>query len=342
MSNYWADRQEDELNKVSTKTEAEINAQLDKYYTSAFKKVLKDFEGVYNALMAQVAAGEKVTVAKLYALDRYWQMQGELRRLCEELGNKEVTLLSKKFEEQWEEVYEAAALPSESAFTFVSESNAEQMIRSTWLADGKTFSDRVWKSTEDLVATLNEDFTHIVITGGDTSQVIKKLETMVKDDVSKARSKARTLVNTEVNHIQTEAAAQRYKDAGLDEYMFLGREKHEKELNCDCKKLDGKVFSFSEKVVGKNYPPMHPNCRCRIKPVMKDDLLRKAQEENRKKEQEKRAIKAEADRLREEAKQLRLQAKTLKKEGKTEQAKLMEAEARALEKKYKELYAQIQ
>ena len=341
MSNYWADRQEDELNKVSRKTEAEINAQLDKYYVSAFKQVLKDFEAVYNALMAQVAAGEQVTVAKLYALDRYWQMQGRLRNLCESLGNKEVALLSKKFEEQWEEIYQTAALPSDDMFTFVSESNAKQMIKTTWLADGKTFSDRVWKSTEDLVATLNDDFVHLVITGGDTSKVIKKLETMVKDDISKARSKARTLVNTEINHIQTEAAAQRYKDSGLDQYMYLGREKHEKELHCECKKLDGKIFSFSEKVVGKNYPPMHPNCRCRIKPIMKDDILRKAQEENRKKEQEKRAIKAEADRLREEAKQLRAQAKALKKEGKTEQAKLMEAEARALEDKYKKLYAQL-
>lgn len=339
---YWADRQENELNKVSMKTEAEINKQLDKYYMSAFKQVLKDFEAVYNALMAQIAAGEQVTVAKLYALDRYWQMQGRLRNLCEKLGNNEVALLSKKFEEQWEEVYQAAALPSDIAFTQVSESNAKQMIQSTWLADGKTFSDRVWKNTEDLVATLNEDFVHVVITGGDTGKVIKKLETMVREDVSKARSKARTLVTTEVNHIQTEAAAKRYKDAGLDEYMFLGREKHEKELHCDCKKLDGKIFSFSEKVIGKNCPPMHPNCRCRIKPVMKDELLRKAQEENRKKEQEKRAIKAEADRLREEAKQLRTQAKALKTQGKTEQAKLMEAEARSLEKKYKELYAKLQ
>ena len=215
------------------------------------------------------------------------------------------------------------------------------MIRTTWLADGKTFSDRIWKSTEDLVATLNEDFVHIVVTGGDTSKVIKKLETMVKDDIGKARSRARTLVNTEVNHIQTEAAAKRYQDAGLDEYMFLGRENHEKELNCECKKLNGKIFSFSDKVVGKNYPPMHPNCRCRIKPVMKSDLLRRAQEENRQKEQEKRAIKAEADRLREEAKQLRAQAKALKQEGRTEQAKQLEANARELEKRYKELYEKL-
>ena len=338
---YWANRQEEELNKITNRTERDINKQLDKYYTKAMKQVIKDFEDTYNALMAQIAAGEKVTVAKLYALDRYWQLQGSLKRLCEELGNKEIALLSKKFEEQWQEVYDAAALPTDDAFSFVSESNAKQAIKSTWLADGKTFSDRVWQSSEDLVASLNDDFVHLVITGGDTRDVVKKLESMVADNVQNKRAKARTLVNTEINHIQTEAAAKRYKDSGLDEYMFLGREGHEKELTCDCKKLDGKIFSFAEKAVGRNCPPMHPNCRCRIKPIMKDDVLRKAQEENRQKRQEKTAIKAEADELRKQAKQLRAQAKALKAEGKTEQANLMNKEALALEKRYKELYDKL-
>ena len=338
---YWEDRQEDELNKITNKTEIEINKQLDKYYVKAMKQVIKDFEDTYNALMAQITAGEKPTVAKLYALDRYWQMQGSLKRLCEELGNKEVELLSKQFEKQWEEIYQAAALPSDDAFTFVSESNAEQAIKSTWLADGKTFSDRVWQSSEDLVASLNEDFVHLVVTGGDTRDVVNRLENMVADNVQNKRAKARTLVNTEINHIQTEAAAKRYKDSGLEEYMFLGREKHQKELKCDCKKLDGKIFSFAEKVVGRNCPPMHPNCNCRIKPIMRSEILRKAQEENRQKEQEKKAIKAEADELRKQAKQLRASAKALKAEGKAEQAKLMNAEALALEKRYKALYAQL-
>lgn len=337
---YWAERQEDELNKISSKTEAEINKQLDKYYMSAMKQVMNDFEATYNALMAQIAAGEKPTVAKLYALDRYWQMQGRLKNLCEKLGNKEATLLSNKFEKLWEDVYEAAALPSDLEFTFVSESNAEQMVKSIWTADGKTFSDRIWKSTEDLVATLNEDFVHLVVTGSDPSKLRKKLETMVREDVTNARKRADMLVRTEVAHIQDASAEKRYKDSGLEQWMFLGRENHEKDLGCNCKKLDGTIWRFDDPNAPKL--PQHPNCRCRRKPIMNSEILRKAQEENRKKLQEKRAIKAEADSLREQAKQLRNQAKALKKEGKIEQAKQMEAEARALEKRYKELYAKLQ
>lgn len=30
----------------------------------------------------------------------------------------------------------------------------------------------------------------------------------------------------------------------------------------DCEWLDGKIFKYSEAVVGANYPPLHPNCRC--------------------------------------------------------------------------------
>ena len=330
---YWAERQEQELNKISFKTEKEINAQLDKYYMTAFKQVIADFEAVYNKLIATIGAGRTPTVADLYALDKYWQLQGSLRELCEQLGNKEVTLLSKKFEEQWEAIYEAAALPSDLEFAQVSTSNAKQMVNSIWVADGKSFSDRIWGNTEELIETLNQELINVVATGRSSDDLRKKLQE--RFNVSRAR--ANTLIRTEVAHIQDASAEKRYKDSGLEEWMFLGREEHD--IGCQCKKLDGTIWRFDDPNAPKL--PQHPNCRCRRKPIMNNELLRKRAEENRKREQEKRAKKREADELREQAQQLRAQAKTLKAQGKTEEAKLLEAEARTLEKKYKAIYAQL-
>lgn len=334
---YWADRQENELNKISTKTEAEINAQLNKYYISAMKKIMAEFETVYNRYISAISSGDTPSISLLYRMDRYWQMQANLRNICEDLGNKEAKLLSKKFEEQWEETYQAAALPTELIYTIPSESNAKQMINSIWVADGKSFSDRIWKNTEDLVKTLNEDLTHIVVTGGSTVDLRKKLETMVREEVTKARSKANTLIRTETAHIQYESAKQRYIDNGIEEFIFLGREEHD--IGCDCKKLDGKKFRFDDPEAPKL--PRHPNCRCRIAPVPKNELLNRRMEEVRKEEQEKRAKRREALELKEQAQQLREQARALKKAGKTEEAKHLEAEARILEKKYKEIFAKL-
>ena len=334
---YWADRQEAVLDAIANQTEEEINKKLDKYYMSAMKQIFNDFEAVYNALMTQLENGEQPTVAKLYQLDKYWQMQAKLKVLCENLGNKEVALLSKKFEEEWEYVYQDAALPSDKAFVQVSESNAKAMVNSPWLPDGKIFSTRVWQSTENLISALNDDFIHLVTTGKNPSELRNKLMKMVNDNVKNKRAAANRLIRTEICHIQTAAAEKRYKDDGLEEYMFLGREEHE--LNCDCKKLNGKIFRFDDPSAPR--PPRHPNCRCRLAPVPKSDILRRRAEENLKAEREKKAKKIEADELREQAKELRAKASALKKEGKIEQAKQLEAQARALEKRYKEIYASL-
>lgn len=336
-ADYWANRQENELNKISNKTETEIATQLNKYYERIVRQIIKDFEAVYNKLIATITAGTKPTVADLYKLDRYWQMQGNLRNLCEQLGNKEVVLLSKAFEKQWEETYLAAALPSDLGFSQISESNAQAMIQTVWLNDGKTFSDRIWQSTTDLAATLNDEFVHLVVSGKTDTELRKKLMTLVEDNVGSARTRVNTLIRTEMAHIQYAAAEKRYKDSGVEEFIVLGRDEHP--LKCDCKKLDGTRWRFDDPNAPKF--PRHPNCRCRIKPVPKNEILQKRMEEVRREEQEKRAIKREADELKEQAKQLRAQARVLKKQGKTEEAKQLEATARGLEKKYKELYAKL-
>ena len=330
---YWADRQEATLNIISDRTEEEINKRLDRYYMSVMNKVMDDFEAVYNALMAQIKDGEQITVAKLYQLDKYWQMQAKLRMLCEQLGNKTATLLSKQFEEEWEDIYKAAAFPSAEEFIHVSESNAKAMVNTAWLPDGKTFSTRVWDNMDKLITTLDGELISVVTAGRSTNDLRKRL--MERFTVSRAQ--ANTLIRTEVCHIQTAAAEQRYKDSGLEEYVFLGREEHE--LDCDCKKLNGKKFRFDDPSAPK--PPRHPNCRCRIAPVPKSDILRRRMEESLKIEQEKKARKLEADELRRQAKDLREQVRVLKIEGKQEQAARLEAEARILEKRYKEIYRQI-
>ena len=339
---YWAERQENELNKISTKTESEINKQLDKYYSSVMRKVFEDFEATYNKLITTIGSGNPITVADLYKLDRYWKLQARLKQLCEQLGNKEVELLSKKFEEQWDEVYKKSALPCDEAFIVPSESNAKQMINSVWCAGGKTWSQRVWGNVSLLQETLNEQLVHVVVAGRSTRDLRKLLQE--RFDVS--RSQANMLINTEVNHIQTASAAKRYEDAGLKQYMVLGREegsciRGKKGGKVDCHNMDGKIFDYADMKVGTNAPPFHPNCRCRIKPVVDDEFLRKRSEEVRKQEQEKRAKKREADELREQAKQLRARAKVLKANGKAEEAKQLEAQARALEKRYKKIYAEL-
>ena len=264
--NYWARRLEEEQTAIADRTIEDIQKRLKKYYNIAARKVIEDFEKTYNKVLAAKEDDREPTPADLYKLDQYWQMQAQLKKELQALGDKEIKLLSKEFEDEWRDIYKTVHLPSDKAFSTISTANAKQMVNSPWLQDGKSFSQRVWNNTEKLVETLNDELMNCVITGKKPSELTKKLQE--RFDVS--YSQANTLVKTEVAHIQTQSAAQRYKDYGLERYEFLGRDEHD--IGCACKKLDGKIFAFKDMRVGVNAPPMHPNCRCAIAPVVDKEM----------------------------------------------------------------------
>ena len=168
------------------------------------------------------------------------------------------------------------------------------MINNIWAADGKNFSQRIWKNTEELAATLNEQLVHVVVTGKSP----RDLRRLLQERFDVSRSRANMLIRTETARIQTESAAKRYKDAGLEEYIIRGREhdsckKNKNSKGVDCHKLNGQRFKYSEMKIGVNCPPFHPNCKCRIEPVMQSSILQRRMEEVRKEEAQKRAEKRE-------------------------------------------------
>lgn len=265
--NYWAKRQERIQTAIADKTIEETEKQLKKYYAQAMKSIISDFERVYDKIQLAVEDGREPTPADSYKLSQYWQMQGQLRKELQKLGDKENALLSKKFEEEWNDIYKATALPSDKAFSTISKQGAKQMINSVWLADGKTFSQRVWGNIDKLTETLNEKLIECVVSGKKPTE----LKRMLMERFNVSYNQANTLIRTETANIQTEAAAQRYKDYGIEKYEFLGRKEHD--IGCKCKELNGKVFLLSEKKAGVNAPPMHPNCRCCIIPVVDNNEL---------------------------------------------------------------------
>ena len=132
------------------------------------------------------------------------------------------------------------------------------MIKQIWAADGKSWSERIWDNTADLAETLNEKLIECVVGGKKTSDLKKAL--MQRFGVS--YNNADMLARTELAHIQTQAARQRYEDTGI-EYVQVWADKDER--RCDvCGKLHEKIYP-----VGATMPiPAHPRCRCTIVPVV--------------------------------------------------------------------------
>lgn len=262
---YWADRVAASQQRLTNKGIRATEKQLKKYYADAMERTIKDFEDTYNRILLATEEGREPTPADLYKLDKYWQGQAQLKAELRKLGDKQIVLLSKQFEENWFEIYYSIGLPGDDAFNTVDTSLVQQLINSIWCADGKSWSQRIWENTEALAATLNEQLIHCVATGKKTTELKKILQ----ERFNVSYSRANTLVRTEMAHIQTEAAKKRYEDAGLTEYEILGNDDDScGNHSVDCHEMDGKKFLYSEMVVGKNAPPFHPNCKCCIVPVI--------------------------------------------------------------------------
>lgn len=144
----------------------------------------------------------------------------------------------------------------------MSKEGARQLINQIWCADGKSWSQRVWNNTDRLQQALNDKLTECVITGKTTSQLKKFLQ----DEFGVSYNRADTIVRTEMAHIQTQAARQRYQEYGIQEIEIYADTDNR---TCPiCAKLDGKRFGINDSLP----IPAHPRCRCCALPVIKEGV----------------------------------------------------------------------
>lgn len=255
---YWADRMADAQTRLTNKSIKQTEKQLKKYYAATMEKTIADFEATYNKILAAVEEGREPTPADLYKLDKYWQGQAQLKAELRKLGDKQISLLSQQFELNWFEIYYSIAIPGSDAFNTIDNSLVQQMINSIWVADGKSWSQRIWENTERLAAELNEGLIHCVATGKKTTE----LKNILQERFGVSYSRADALVRTEMAHIQTEAAKKRYEDAGvLEVEVWAPKDERQCEI---CGELHTKKFPAN----GPMPIPAHPRCRCCVLPVI--------------------------------------------------------------------------
>ena len=265
---YWKKRMLAAQKEYSDKSIDSINEQLKKYYKKAMTSTINDFEAVYDKVLNTVEEGKPVTTADLYKLDKYYQMQAQLNKRLQKLGDKQCNIMSKEFEAEYKHIYNALsidknetaiqAMISDAAFAQIDEKAAEKVAQEIWCSDGKSWSDRVWDNVNDLQQTLNDNLIDCIVTGKKSTELKKSL--MERFSVSYHR--AETLTRTEIAHIETQAAQDRYKSYGIQQVEILA---DTDSRTCDiCARLDHKKLSIND-----DMPiPVHPNCRCCIIPVV--------------------------------------------------------------------------
>lgn len=258
VKDYWGKRNAKIQQTLADKSIKDIEKQLITYYSKSAQRVMKEFELTYLKVCEAVGDGKTPTPADLYKLDKYWAMQGQLQKELEKLGNYQSALFFKRFTDTYINVYNALSIPGQAHYTQIDRKLAEQMINDIWCADGKNWSQRIWKNNQQLQQKLNDCLIDCVVTGKKSSDLV----VMLRDSFNVSYKQADRLVRTEIAHIQTNATQKRYMDYGIKEVEVLA---DEDERRCEiCGKLHQKRFPIG----GKMPVPAHANCRCCILPVV--------------------------------------------------------------------------
>lgn len=256
--NYWVKRNLSAQEKLTSKNERVIRKQLARYYEKSLNTLIGQFEKTYEKVKLNSSEGREITPADLYKLDAYWQLQAQLRQELQSMGEKQAAAISKVFELHFFDVYYSIAIPGAEEFSTIDKSAVLQMINQIWCADGKSWSQRIWDNTNKLQQALNDNLISSVIAGKKTTE----LKQLLQDEFNVSYNRADTLVRTELAHIQTQAAQQRYKDYGIKEVEVWASKD---ERRCPiCGDLHQKRYP-----IGGSMPiPAHPRCRCTVIPVV--------------------------------------------------------------------------
>lgn len=248
-SNYWQKRQETLLDKSVD----ELTKRLGKSYVDSAKRIRREIEKIYIKI---TDADGNVNVNDLYQYNRYYSYLSMLNKELDLMGKHQILLYQNAFEKLYKD--NGHLLTEQFGFKpFLDTAVADKATQQVWCADGKLWSARVWKNTDKLKTELARTLVDSVAMGRPMEETAKEIASRLTVSFSRAR----TLANTEMAHIQNYATLDRYRQAGVEEYEVLV----EPDACDDCQELNGQTFKTSmvEPII-----PLHPNCRCCILPVL--------------------------------------------------------------------------
>ena len=272
---YWQDRiiLKDKLLERDVK---KIEKELLKLYKDTKKEVLNELKILYSDM-------EHTEYAKY----RIESLLSAINKSLDNLysGNEEA--LKNGLEQIYKEMYKQASIDLEVSFNTINDDLIKEVTATEWgtkLNDekdvfvlheevrkkleenwsGATLIERIQEHKRKLSFTLKEELAKGLIRGDSLQEISKRLS----DKMDLAYSNSMRMVRTESCWIMNEATKQNYLDNDIKYYEFSAF--LDKKTSKICKELDGKVIKVEEAIVGKNMPPLHPNCRSCMIPIVED------------------------------------------------------------------------
>ena len=294
-SNYWDKRAIKRLSEAEKQSEAYIE-RINKMYDQAQRNIQRDIENIYEnyskatgldtqslkALLTRSRSAKLWEDMKRKGLDKYVkdnykaritrleQLQAQIYAKAKQVYTQERkahTELYKRIVEDsyYKNIYDAQmGTGYDFGFSQLDENMVNALLNEKW--SGKNYSQRIWGNTDLLAESLSEIVGGAMLSG----QSIAKTSRQIRERFDVAKYYADRLVRTETNHFNNEADAMAYEEMNVDKYVFLAT--LDTRTSTICQEMDNAVIPLKEREVGKNYPPMHPNCRSKTRVYMGEEV----------------------------------------------------------------------
>ena len=294
-SSYWDKRAIKNLSDAEKQSEAYI-ARINKMYDQAQRNIQRDLENIYanyskatgmdvqslKTLLTKSETDKLWKELKAKGLDQY--VKGNYKARISRLEKLQAQVYAKAKElypqeqQAHTELYKGVVNGSyyktiydvqmgtglDFAFSKIDDNMMNALLNEKW--SGKNYSQRIWGNTDLLAESLSEIIGGAMMSGQSLAKTSRQLRE--RFDVSKYY--ADRLVRTETNHFNNEADAMAYEEMDVDKYVFLAT--LDTRTSSICQEMDGKVIPLKDREVGKNYPPLHPNCRSKTRVYMGEEI----------------------------------------------------------------------
>ncbi|HFI0647976.1 TPA: minor capsid protein [Streptococcus suis] len=154
------------------------------------------------------------------------------------------------------------------AFNRIDLEEIRAIQQTPWL--GANYSERIWGNTQALANELQKQLAVSLLTGRSAHETAEAINAQF----GKGSYNSRRLVRTEASHFHAEMEALAYEEAEVERYRLVAV--LDLRTSSICREHDGEVYRVSERVKGKNYPPLHPWCRTVSIALDDDEWLAKA------------------------------------------------------------------
>lgn len=294
-SKYWDNRAIRRLTDAEKQGEAYIQ-RIQKIYDQAERNIQRDIENIYRnyskatgldvqslkTLLTKTETQKLWEQLKAQGLDQYVKgnykaritrlerLQAQIYAKAKQVYPQEQKAHTACYNGVINDTYYKAIYDTQMgtgynfAFSKLDDNMVTAMLNERW--SGKNYSQRIWGNTDILAQSVSEIVGGALLSG----QSIAKTSRQIRERFDVSKYYADRLVRTETNHFNNEADAMAYEEMDVEMYVFMAT--LDTRTSTKCQELDGQKFPLKEREVGKNYPPMHPNCRSKTRAYMGEEI----------------------------------------------------------------------